>query len=543
MKRILVLCFAAMLAIQAWAQTTFEIDGLKYTVTNETKHYVSVAKGSTEPTCDLEIPKTVRRNIITYTVTCISEYAFKDCSGLTSVTIPKSVTSIGEGAFSGCSSLESISLPFVGDKPHEPTDNYQYPFGYIFGTESYDGGTKTTQYYYNYDTNSPTEIEYYIPSSLRAVTLTGGSFIPYRAFFCCQELTSVTIPDGTTSIGDGAFASCGELASVNLPVGVTSIGEDAFRGCFKVSVTIPNGVVSIGRSAFSYCNNLTTVIIPNSVTNLGKGVFSYCGGLTSVTFPDGITSIPNGTFERCDNLSSFNIPNSVTSIGNHAFYRSGLTSITIPSSVNSIGSETFALCFSLTEINVENDNTNFASEDGVLFNKDKTILICCPASRTGAYTVPNSVTNIGEQAFDCCNLTSVTISENVKTIGNSAFNWCRNLTLITIPDGVTNIGELAFYLCENLTSITIPNSVTSIGGNAFEGCDLLTFNKYDNALYLGNANNPYHALIKANNESITICEINNNCKVIAGGSFSGCGRLTSITIPNLVRSIGEFAFD
>ena len=439
--------------------------------------------------------------------------AFNNCKHLTSITIPNSVTNIAEGAFSGCSSLESITLPFVGDKPHEPTDNYRYTFGYIFGTKSYDGGSKTSQYYFN--ANSSTMVEYYIPSSLRTVTLTSGSLIPNYAFNQCQDLTSITIADGTTSIGACAFRSCN---------GMTSIA-------------IPDGVTSIGPCAFLDCNSLISATIPNSVTYLGVSVFGGCISLTDVTLPDGIASIPNGAFNNCLSLTSIPIPNSVTNIGDNAFFDCRiLTSITIPSSVNSIGSDVFTRCFSLTEINVENDNANFSSEDGVLFNKDKTILICCPAGRTGAYTIPIYVTNIGKQAFDGCNLTSVTISENVKTIGNSAFNWCRNLTSITIPEGVTSIGDGAFYLCENLTSITIPEGVTSIGDWAFYMCENLTSITIPTSVTSIGCDTFWEC------SSLASVTIPNSVTSIGADAFYDCTRLTSVTIPNSVTSIGDFAF-
>ena len=151
-------------------------------------------------------------------VTSIGEKAFKDCSGLTEVTIPNSVTSINWSAFSGCSGLTKITLPYVG--------TYQYPFGYIFGTDSYTGGTSTKQYYHSSSTITETSSNYYIPTSLKEVVITAAYNIPHGAFYNCSGLTSVTIPESATSIGQYAFYNCSSLTEVTIPESVTSIGED-----------------------------------------------------------------------------------------------------------------------------------------------------------------------------------------------------------------------------------------------------------------------------------------------------------------------------
>ncbi len=157
--------------------------------------------------------------------------------------------------------------------------------------------------------------------------------------------------------------------------------------------------------------------------------------------------------------------------------------------------------------------------------------------------IPYRVTTIGEAAFsNCSNLTGITIPNSITTIDEWAFSCCSILTDITIGNNVTTIGTGAFFDCNNLTTISIPNSVTSIGNNAFYNCSNLQYNTYDNALYLGNNKTLYHALIEATDMAITSCAIHENTKVIAGGAFSTCGNLQTITIPNGVSTIGEWTF-
>ena len=508
-------------------------------------------------------------------VTSIGDSAFEDCTSLTSITIPNSVTSIGDSAFEDCTSLTSITIP------NGVTS---------IGDSAFEGCTSLTSIT--------------IPNSVTS--------IGFGAFIGCSSLTSITIPDSVTCIGDSAFNGCTSLTSITIPDSVTSIGESAFSGCSSLaSITIPDSVMSIGNDAFHECSSLTSITIPNSVTSIGdyaflgcsrltaidvntdnkdytsvngvlfyndktiicypagkKGnnykipdgvtsicwyAFSGCTSLTSITIPDSVTEIGGSAFENCSSLTSITIPDSVTSIGIGAFVGcSSLTSIMIPDNVTYIGGAVFADCSSLTEIKVSTQNAKYVSVNGVLYNKDKTTIMCYPAGKKDKnYKILDGVTEICTSAFNgCSSLTSITIPDSVTEIGVSAFSGCSSLTGITIPDSVTRIDMSTFRGCSSFTSITIPDNVTYIDIWAFNGCTGLT------AIDVKAGNNNYtsvNGVLFNKDKTELICypagktdksyNIPNCVTNVGGWAFDGCTSLTSITIPDSVTEIDWSAFE
>ena len=286
-------------------------------------------------------------------------------------------------------------------------------------------------------------------------------------FLSLAMLLTITSGLNLTAYADVQTGKCGKNVTYSL---------DTSTGVLTISGTGKMTDYSYYSSPFRYDTKIRAVTIDYGVTSIGDFAFFNCTSLTSVTIPDSVTSIGYAAFKNCRSLTSVTIPNSVTIIWDQAFcFCKSLTSITIPNSVTSIGESVFSRCTSLTSIEVSGNNKNYSSLDGVLFNKDKSELIIYPAGKTdGEYEIPNSVTSIGEDAFDgCSSLASVTIPNSVTSIGSSAFCYCTSLSSVTIPDSVTSIDQCVFIYCTSLSSVTIPNSVASIDANAFNDCTSL----------------------------------------------------------------------
>ncbi len=432
-------------------------------------------------------------------VTTINEWAFHGCSKLTSITIPEGVTEIKWGAFHGCSNLESINIP-----------------------------------------NTVTSISSYL-------------------FSYCNKLTTITVSEDNQSFSslNGALFNKdkttllrgpGSVTSYSVPESVTTIGDHAFDGCRNLtSITIPDSVTIIDTNAFVGCSNLTSITIPESVTTIGYDAFRDCENLESINIPNSVTTIADGTFSGCTNLTS------LTASWVPAELKGQIMYMTIPEDVTYIESYWFQGCTSLQSITVDEKNTAYSSLNGALFNKDRTTLLRGPGSET-SYSVPNSVTTIDAYAFSGCgNLTSITIPDSVTEIGDYAFEnckslssiklpnkitfiyWgmfsgCSSLTSITIPERVTGIGDEAFRGCSNLTSITIPDYVKTIGNDVFAGCtSLVTLT----ASWVPEE-------LKGRIMYVTIPE---GVKTLKAGAFSSCSALKTVRFPTTLETLttGTFA--
>ena len=441
-------------------------------------------------------------------VTTIGSYAFTHCEGLAKITIPDSVTSIGIAAFFGCTSLTEITLPFVGATMNGSSNTH---LGYIFGSSGYT---------YN---------NYYLPDSLRKVTVTSAENIEPLAFAGCINLTDVILENGVTNIFSEAFLDCSGLTSIVIPDSVTSIGFAAFSGCSGlVEMTLPfigsakegPGYTYFGYifGAKNYWSNGGSVpsslkkVTVTAMTSIPAYAFYRCAGLTDVIIPDGVTVIEECAFSGCLSLTNITIPGSVICIGHEAFYNTDLTSIVIPSSVTTVGYEAFRECSRLASIEIS-DSVTFIGEGAFsntayyknAENWDNGLLYISRHLVSAKWVIPGSciikdgTLTISPALFEYCDgLTSVTVPDGITSIGERMFRCCSELTSVTLPDSVTSLGDHVFSDCEALTSITISGNITSIGEYAFSGCTAL-----ESVYFEGTESDWAKISLGSNNSSLT----------------------------------------
>ena len=313
----------------------------------------------------------------------IGDYAFKGCSGLTSLTLPATITTIGKYAFEDCTGLTSLNLP------------------------------------------------------------AGITSIGRCAFGGCSGLTSLTLPAGITSISDEAFYLCSGLTSLTLPAGITSIGSGAFCGCSGLtSLALPAGITEIGGSAFFACSGLTSLTLPAGITEIGYQAFSYCSGLTSLTLPAGITSISDNAFYGCSGLTSLTLPAGITLIGESAFCGcSGLTSLTLPAGITEIGSSAFSYCSGLTSIYVYSEKVPKIGSDVFYYVDKKKCTVYVPKGTYADYRSSNFgyFENIVE--FDPTGIDKTTTSTDVEEVSRYSADGQRlavpvkGLNIVKYSDG------------------------------------------------------------------------------------------------------------
>lgn len=488
-------------------------------------------------------------------VTGIGEYAFYSCAAATielpeglerigvhafaqsecfsEIKIPDSVKSIGSGAFCRCIGLEKATLP---QKLTALPDSL------------FEGCAGLT--------------EVNIPQSVAA--------IGENAFKGCSSLAVTSIPDGVKTIGKEAFASCAAVEELKIPTGVERIGESAFKGTNIESVIFDgtkerwtaiggetSGIdiekirhscdkgsawLSDGGEHWHECSWCGKVSDKAAHEDEGDGTCKVCGAKLSDVLAEGTLAglswslarsgvltisgsgelpelVNDGTSvpwkKHSDIIIEVVIKSGVTGVGSGAFTGcTALKKVSISDTVKKLDLNTFSGCTALEAFAVEDGNEAYASADGVLFNAGKTLLISCPVGKTGAYTVPETVTEIEKSAFTASGVESVSMSDAVNAVGEGAFSNCSKLKSVVLPKGLKELKKSLFSGCSALEAISIPDSVKTLGEGVFSGCAALKEVK-----------------------------IPGEVTVIPKNAFSGCTALESVSIPASVTAIKEAAFD
>ena len=497
----------------------------------------------------------------------IDNYAFRG-TGLTEISLSNNLKYVGVGVFENCNSMQSLTVPFIGGNANTPNT-----LDYLFATY-------------------PSSSNRYVPSSLRTVTVLGGSSLASRAFYNCKNLTAITLPSGLNAIGEGMLYGCSSLQTLTIPQGVESIASNSFFGCRLLKeIALPDGLKTIGEQAFQGCYSLQELTVPKSVTSIGSNAFSDCTALGSVTIPfvgpsrDGTgnfrsvfgtpssnlktvtltegTALYGSAFYGCNYLTTVNLPDTLTEIGDSAFYNcSALSTLTLPEGLRAIGSSAFYNCRSLQEISLPD----------VLKGIGDHAFSNCVALED--VTLPDSVDMIGVNAFSGCTklksitlpfvgesrtssnafnhifsqipetLTTVTLTDCTQ-IPYSAFSGCSNLTSIILPEGLERINAQAFSECHSLTSMVVPTSVTSMGRNLFRNCYALEelsipFLPIENGAYYGSSS--IFCMFEMDNpEGLRRVTLTNTTE-IPNRAFSNCYYLEEVVFEKPITSIGEHAF-
>ena len=430
---------------------------------------------------------------------------------------------------------------------------YYTPGGSGFMASGWSGGSSNT----GWENGNPVVIYTYTTDDNGNATITGyngkasGLVIPATidghtvvaigngAFRGNSRLRAVIFPDAVTRIGSNAFRDCKNLTSIQLPAGLTELGAMAFGNCVGITeITIPKGVAAAridayahGRGPFGNCANLSAVTFENGITRIPANLFSYCTGKIETELPDTVTEIEYNAFEG-SGLLSIRIPDTVTAIGNYAFNNcQGLTEIQLPAGLTELGTMAFGNCAGITEITIPKGVAaaridayahgrgpfgNCANLSAVTFENGITripanLFSCC----TGKIetVLPDTVTEIGYNAFENSGLFTIKLPEKLKKIQSYAFAGCGNLSSIIIPGTVTSIESSVFSGCSALTTVRIPESVTEMGESVFKNCSSL----YD-------------------------VNLSSSCVNIKKSMFEGCSSLEKITFPDKVTTIEASAF-
>lgn len=513
--------------------------------------------------------------------TSIYPGAFSGCSSLKKLTIPDTISHLGARFLKDCMAIEELTLPWVGvSKGANATESTV--FGAIFNYSNTQLGEGYIRQYYN---NGGNDYCYYlIPATLKKVTITAETVVPYGAFQNCSMIEEIILPDTVGDIRRESFTNCTSLKKITLPSKLSSLVTGMFKGCTSLkTVDIPAGVTTINDSVFLNCASLEEIELPQNLRTIGVGVFKGCTSLKSIDLPDGVTTMGNNVFMGCSSLNSVTLGTALKTIGVSAFEDCvALGSISIPQTVTTIYRDAFK--------NTLLTNTSSNYVEGVLCIDGWAI---AALSEVQSISVPDGTKYIAQEAFkDRTNLKEATLPQTIEKIGSSAFAGCTSLEKLTIPfvgltpgesgnyenvfgalfempstaSGATNqqysnsssstkyykipqsIKEVevtgshlipfgAFYNCANLQKVTLCNDITSVNEKAFYGCTALkevnipaSVTEIKPSTFYGCA-------------SLEAVAIPTGVKKISDSAFRNCTLLTNPTFPETLETIGASAYE
>ncbi len=526
-------------------------------------------------------------------ITSVSSFAFHNCIGMQSISLPDSLTKIDTSAFRSCSALTEVTLP----------DSVT-----TLGTSVFTGCSSLSQVTFGAGLSSIGDTLFNGCSSLDAI-------------YCNENNTKYTSVNGVlfnkhkTSL---ILFPTGYSGSYRIPIGTTSIGQSAFYRATKVTViTIPEGVTTINMMGFDGCSALTSVELPSSLKTMGSFAFAECSDLTEVTIREGLQTIPSGAFTGCKKLVNVWLPISLRSISASAF-SSNCTSL---NTVYYAGNETEWSAISISSDNdkLKNASLNYGcvppqnpvivaygnhgsniswtlDENGLLVisgagdmedfyssgtydwratdvsSAVKSVIIDDRITSIGEYAfngfsnleqvvMANTVTLISNRAFyDCTSLTGVTLSNQLISIGNSAFYRCNQLSKIAFPETLESIGDYAFYICRKMTKADLPEGLATIGNHAFDSCEMLgqlvipstvtTIGNYAfdgchaiKTLTIPSTVTTLGEYVFSNCVKLESAVIEEGMTSLPAGTFNNCYALESVQLPSTLMSIGSYAFN
>lgn len=482
-------------------------------------------------------------------VETIKSLAFEGCYALNNISLGKSITTIADDSFKNCNNLESVDFFSNGllEKKYSSEKNLSTYFPHIVNVKIREGIEKIGDKAFN---NSHI-VEISLPHTL--ITIGDG------AFGGCCKLKKVSIsdieswckiifhgvssnpihysknlyindhilevldyPSNLTDVNSYAFTGCQTLKHISIPIGIENLKEHAFSGCINVNtISLPYSLHRIENSVFEDCESIQFLELSQNINYIGKAAFKNCKSLRTIDLPTGIDILNSEVIYGCESLTNVKIPQSVEVIGTNAFHGcKSITDIHISQNITKID-DVFSSMSSLENISVHSNNENFCSVDGVLFDREKKILLRYPCNyKNDLYVLPQSVKVIGKKAFDGCgNLRFIGLPKDLEEIDNFAFNQCTSLVELNIPDSVVKIGTSLFVGCTGLKKINFPRNLKSTKGG-FGGISIRPL--------FGNC--------------ISLEEINFPDNIDAIGGFAGCVSLKHIVIPESVKTINSSAF-